>query len=301
MPRLSPISAKAIDRLRSYKSPETIWPEMPITRKAAVLILLFADPNGELRVVITMRASTLSSYSGQAALPGGKAEEGETAFECARREASEEIGLPRRASALPRPFKVEHLCEMATNLSKNALLVRPCVAFLHSYDPETGEDANVAEKLLPRLDAREVAAVFSAPFRNFLYMEDLPDQPNLPGKPSDWYKGSWTDWHQSQWRMHNFFVPVTNQIVSKPKISEDQKVAASHLDKYSRYRVFGMTARILVDAARFAYDQEPTFEHNSHFGDEDMIVRLRKLGFLGEIRKPSDELSKEDLVKAANL
>ncbi|EXJ69122.1 uncharacterized protein A1O5_08057 [Cladophialophora psammophila CBS 110553] len=274
---------------------------MPLSRKAAVLILLFADPYGELRVVITMRASSLSSYSGQAALPGGKAEEGETAFECARREASEEIGLPRRASALPPPFRVEHLCTMPTNLAKTELTVVPCVAFLHSYDPETGQDANVGEKLLPRLDAREVAAVFSAPFRNFLYMEDLPGQPNLPGKPSDWYKGSWTDWHQSRWRMHNFFVPVTNQIVSKPKRSEGQKVAASHLDKYSRYRVFGMTARILVDAARYAYDQEPTFEHNSHFGDEDMIVRLRKIGRLGDIRKPGDELTKEDLVKAANL
>ncbi|KIW91922.1 uncharacterized protein Z519_07892 [Cladophialophora bantiana CBS 173.52] len=301
MPRLSPISAKAIDRLRSYKAPDTVWPTMPLSRKAAVLILLFADPNGELRVVITMRASNLSSYSGQAALPGGKAEEGETAFECARREASEEIGLPRRASALPPPFRVEHLCTMPTNLAKTELTVVPCVAFLHSYDPETGQDANVGEKLLPRLDAREVAAVFSAPFRNFLYMEDLPGQPNLPGKPSDWYKGSWTDWHQSRWRMHNFFVPVTNQIVSKPKRSEGQKAAASHLDKYSRYRVFGMTARILVDAARYAYDQEPTFEHNSHFGDEDMIVRLLKIGRLGDVRKPGDELTKEDLVKAANL
>ena len=81
-----------------------------------MLILLFADPSGELRVVITMRASTLSSYSGQAALPGGKAEEGETPFECARREASEEIGLSRRA--LPPPFKVEELSEMPTNLAK---------------------------------------------------------------------------------------------------------------------------------------------------------------------------------------
>jgi hypothetical protein len=50
-------------------------------------------------------------------------------------------------------------------VAKTELVVRPCVAFLHSYDPETGEDANVAERLLPRLDAREVAAVFSAPFR----------------------------------------------------------------------------------------------------------------------------------------
>lgn len=265
------------------------------------MILLFADANGELRVVITMRASTLSSYSGHAALPGGKAEEGETAFETARREASEEIGLPRRASAMPPPFRVEHLCEMPTNLAKTELVVRPCVAFLHSYDPETGLDASVAEKLLPRLDAREVAAVFSAPFKNFLHMEDLPDQEQLPGKPSDWYKGSWTDWHQSRWRMHNFFVPVTNQIVSKPKISEGQKVTANRFDKYSRYRVFGMTARILVDAARYAYNQEPTFEHNSHFGDEDMIVRLRKVGRLGVVRRSTDELTKEDLAKAANL
>jgi len=66
-----------------------------------------------------MRASTLKSYSGQAALPGGKAEPGETAFEVARREASEEIGLPRRESALPSPFRVEHLCEMPTNLAKS--------------------------------------------------------------------------------------------------------------------------------------------------------------------------------------
>ena len=97
--------------------------------------------------------------------------------------------------------------------------------------------------------------------------------------------------------MHNFFVPITNQIVSKPKDSE----AASDLDQYTLFRVFGMTARILVDAARCAYDQQPSFQHNSHFGDEEMIVRLRRLGRLGAIRKPSDELTKEDLVKAANL
>ncbi|KAJ4547064.1 8-oxo-dGTP diphosphatase [Exophiala dermatitidis] len=302
MPPLSPESLqKAVERLRAYRPPESAWDSMPLSRKAAVLILLFADDKGGLRVVITMRATTLSSYSGQAALPGGKAEPGETAFEAARREASEEIGLPRRDGALPPPFKVEHLCEMPTNLAKTELVVRPCVALLHSYDPETGLDANVAEKLLPRLDAREVAAVFSAPFKNFLYKEDLPDQPNLPGKPSDWYKGAWTDWHQSRWRMHNFFVPVTNQIVSKPKKNEGQKAVASHLDQFERYRVFGMTARILVDAARYAYDQEPEFEHNSHFGDEDMIVRLRKIGRLGDIRRPGDELTKEDLAAAAKL
>lgn len=274
---------------------------MPLSRRAAVLILLFADAKGDLRVVITMRAATLSSYSGQAALPGGRADEGEEAFQTARREASEEIGLSPIGTQLPPPFKIEHLCEMPTNLAKTELVVRPCVAFIHSHDPETGLDASVADKLLPVLDAREVAAVFSAPFRNFLHNEDLPSQEKLPGQPRNWYKGMWTDWHQSRWRMHNFFVPVTNQTVAKPKKTEGQKQAADHLASLDRYRVFGMTARILVDAARYAYNQEPTFEHNSHFGDEDMIVRLRRIGRLGEYRKSTDELSKEDLAKAASL
>ncbi|ETN42912.1 uncharacterized protein HMPREF1541_02070 [Cyphellophora europaea CBS 101466] len=273
---------------------------MPLSRRAAVLILLFADSKGDLRVVVTMRAATLSSYSGQAALPGGKSEDGETAFETARREASEEIGLSPIGANLPPPFRIEHLCEMPTNLAKTELVVRPCVAFIHSHDPETGLDASVADKLLPVLDAREVAAVFSAPFKNFLYAEDLPSEGG-PGNPRNWYKGMWTDWHQSRWRMHNFFVPVTNQIVAKPKKTEGQKQAADHLEALERYRVFGMTARILVDAARYAYEQEPTFEHNSHFGDEDMIGRLRRIGRLGDLRKPTDELTKEDLAKAASL
>jgi 8-oxo-dGTP pyrophosphatase MutT (NUDIX family) len=292
---------KALDRLRQYKAPPTAWGDMPLSRRAAVLILLFADAKGDLRVVITIRAATLSSYSGQAALPGGKSEDGEEAFQTARREASEEIGLSPIGASLPPPFRIEHLCEMPTNLAKTELVVRPCVAFIHSHDPETGLDASVADKLLPVLDAREVAAVFSAPFQNFLYREDLPSQDNLPGRPRNWYKGMWTDWHQSRWRMHNFFVPVTNQLVAKPKKTEGQRQAADHLESLERYRVFGMTARILVDAARYAYNQEPTFEHNSHFGDEDMIVRLRKIGRLGDLRKPTDELTKEDLAKAASL
>jgi peroxisomal coenzyme A diphosphatase NUDT7 len=292
---------QVLARLRGYIPPTTSWASMPLSRRAAVLILLFADPCGSLRVVLTMRSSTLRSYSGQAALPGGKAEEGETAFMTARREAAEEIGLPMQDSKLPPPFKVEHLCELPTNLAKTELAVRPCVAFLHSHDERTAQDANVADTLIPRLDAKEVAAVFSAPFHNFLSSEDDTEQSNLPGKPSDWYEGQWTDWHQSRWRMHNFFVPVTNQNVTIPKRTAGQKIAADHLQTLQRYRVFGMTARILVDAARLAYSREPNFEHNSHFGDEDMIVRLRRIGRLGALKRPGDELTKDDIKRAANL
>lgn len=52
---------EAIDRLRNYVPPPTAYSQVPLSRRAAVLILLYADPNGNLRVVITMRAKTLSS------------------------------------------------------------------------------------------------------------------------------------------------------------------------------------------------------------------------------------------------
>jgi coenzyme A diphosphatase NUDT7 len=134
----------------------------------------------------------------------GKADSiSETAFETARREAYEEIGLPNKDSDLPQPFRVEHLCELPTNLARTELGVRPCVALLHAYDESTGKSADPEVSLIPRLDAKEVAAVFTASFHNFLMERDEPrgeDDTNLPGSPSDWYEGAWTEWHESMWR-----------------------------------------------------------------------------------------------------
>lgn len=65
----------AINRLRAYKPPPfPLWDTLPIRMRAAVLILLYADRWGDLRVVITMRAASLRNFSGHAALPGGKAD-----------------------------------------------------------------------------------------------------------------------------------------------------------------------------------------------------------------------------------
>ncbi|KAK2758791.1 hypothetical protein FQN54_003483 [Arachnomyces sp. PD_36] len=312
MAPLSPASAKAIDRLRGYVPPPTSYTSVPLSRQAAVLILLFADRRGDLRVVLTLRSNTLKSYPGQSALPGGKADSvSETAFDTARREAHEEIGLPNKDSELPRPFRVEHLCELPANLARTELVVRPCVALLHAYDEATGKSADPEVSLIPRLDAKEVAAVFTAPFHNFLMEKDEPlgeSDGELPGKPSDWYEGTWTEWHQSMWRMHHFFVPITNQTVSKPKHKNnpEQESTVDRLQEeessgdLKRYRVFGMTARILVDAARVAYGQEPDFEHNSHFGDEDMIQRLKAIGRLSPIRKSGDQLTADVMQKAAS-
>lgn len=246
---------------------------------------------------------------------------------------------------------------MPANLAWTELAVRPCVALLHSYDEKTGVNEDPEVSLIPRLDAREVAAVFTAPFHNFLKQED---EANVEAGPGEWYSGAWTEWHQSNWRskfvhlsfmfshecfhmtrcngsafvafilflnpyrtsdstnnipVHQFFVPVRDKSVTKPKPrnqTPSQKHAVDKLsqDEYerekagqstTRFRVHGMTARMLVDAARVAYAEEPEFEHNSDFGDEEMITRLMRMGRLSAVRKPGDKLTREDMQRAAKL
>jgi 8-oxo-dGTP pyrophosphatase MutT (NUDIX family) len=276
-----------------------------------------------------MRSASLRNYAGQAALPGGKADSlSETPWDTARREAYEEIGLPVDDSKL-KGFKVEHLCELPANLAKTELGVRPCVAYL---SPTSGSNtasssttgSEVEDRLIPRLDPKEVAAVFTAPFHAFLKKDwsgpgPAPIQKN--GKPEKWYRGSWTDWHESRWRMHNFYIPKPppsspemrrNAANSQPQAKssehgsgmpegDDPRPEPSALDDLTTFRVFGMTARILVDAARVAYGEEPEFEHNSHFGDEEMIGRLLKMGRLSEVRKKGEVLTKDVLREASKM
>lgn len=173
---------------------------------------------------------------------------------------------------------------------------------------------------MPRLDAKEVAAVFSAPLHSFLLARDrdpLPGEKPLP--EGHWYDGSWTRWHGKPWRLHYFHVPVNDQRVVRPRDS-GQSALADRLDgggggapatkegtaavKVSRegagketgdeeeevldeqrFLVWGMTGRILVDVARVAYDTGPEFEYNEHYGDEDIIVKLQDDGLLGEKKR----------------
>ncbi len=275
----------------------------------------------------------------------GKADSlAESAFQTARREAFEEIGLPLSDAKLPAPFKIEHLCQLPANLARTELGVRPCVAFL-STEPCASDPArptpSTEETLIPRLDAKEVEAVFTAPFHNFLRAADEISASASPeagaeaaGFPAEWYRGTWTNWHESRWRMHNFYVPIAGRTVRRPEQRPPQSTSTSAssaqfdaaaattstvrssllpyrdhtlaseedpLAGKSRLRVFGMTARILVDAARIAYGEEPEFEHNAHFGDEDMIARLLRMGRLGAVRKEGDEVTKEDLMAAAKI
>lgn len=78
------------------------------------------------------------------------------------------------------------------------MVVRPCVALLHSYDPHSGLNADPEVSLIPILDAREVEAVFTAPFKDFL-SESVE-------KGHEWYRGAWGMWHNSQWRSKSIFI-----------------------------------------------------------------------------------------------
>ncbi|KAI1760954.1 NUDIX hydrolase domain-like protein [Hypoxylon sp. FL1150] len=291
MAPLNAVSAAAIARLRAYKPPPfPTWDRLPVSRRAAVLILLFADRRGDLRVVITMRAASLRNFSGHAAFPGGKADSlAESPYQIARREAWEEIGLPMDDAKIPKPFRIEPLCCLPCSLAKTEMAVRPCVAFLHADDVPGRPKAMVDESMIPRLDAKEVAAVFSGPFHNFLKAKDEPREgETIP--PGEWYDGYWNRWHDRPWRVHNFHVPVNNQKVTKPKTRDGGQAAlADELDEeedtIQRFLVWGLTGRMLVDAARIAYDEEPEFEHNDHYGDEAIIDGLETKGRLPEKKK----------------
>lgn len=61
--------------------------------RAAVAVTLVGNDDGEAAFIITQRPFTLRRHAGQWALPGGRADEGESITETALRELHEEVGL----------------------------------------------------------------------------------------------------------------------------------------------------------------------------------------------------------------
>ncbi|GAB4827048.1 Nudix hydrolase 15, mitochondrial [Ancistrocladus abbreviatus] len=104
--------------------------------RAAVLICIFEGDDGDLRVILTKRASTLSSHSGEVALPGGKTDQDDADdVATALREAQEEIGLDPslvHVAAVLQPFVMKHgmtvVPVIGLLLDKNAFLPHPNAA-----------------------------------------------------------------------------------------------------------------------------------------------------------------------------
>ncbi|KAL5614725.1 hypothetical protein BROUX41_004820 [Berkeleyomyces rouxiae] len=312
---MAPLSRKslaAVARLRQYNPPAfPLWNQLPASRRAAVLILLYPDRMGDLRVVLTMRASGMRNFGGHAAFPGGKADttsESPYTDEIARREAWEEIGLPETNNLLPKGYNIEFLCHLPHSLARTDVVVRPCVALLDRCPPppassstaavarslSTASQAAVADALRPTPSAGEVAAVFSGPFHNFLSPSDEAPSPALPLgarlPPGPWYEGGWAEHATGEpWRIHNFYVPINNQRVTKPapmpvpsmqKWRETVRRPEVLEEHRGRYRVWGFTAKILVEAARVAYAEQPhcDLEAADHLGDEALAIEAAGMG-----------------------
>lgn len=106
---------------------------------AAVLIGLVEREAG-LNVLLTRRADTLRSHTGQVALPGGRQDPGERPWETALREAHEEVGLePRYVNlvGLSTPYQ-----------TGSGYLITPVVGFVRpgfSLEPNPHEVADIFE------------------------------------------------------------------------------------------------------------------------------------------------------------
>ncbi|KAK9479277.1 NUDIX hydrolase domain-like protein [Lipomyces japonicus] len=273
---LSKVSTQCLQRLRQYKPGPSVWNSLPLSRRAAVLVLLFPDAGGGLRIVLTMRGALLSSFSGHVAFPGGKADfETETEFAVARREAEEEIGLPRVFGS--KKYVIEELASMPTHLARNFLCVRPCVAFVRHADASDHSGINLRDLL--QIDENEanveVGAVFSGPFERFLHND------------KGWYDGQWVDWYGLQWRQHRFTVNKSQDDIIPARFVNNNNVASS-FDKLKAFTVWGLTARVLVDVARLGYGREPEMEYSKKDGDELLITKMIEAGMLGPNRTKQD-------------
>ena len=124
--------------------------ELPLGTEtaASVLVALFFDAEGELRVWLLRKIDTLRRHAGQVALPGGKRDPADvTPLDTALREAEEEIGLPRA--------DCDFIGDFDDYFTTTGYVVWPHVAFV---DPS----------FEPVADPQEVARVFSAVLARFL-------------------------------------------------------------------------------------------------------------------------------------
>ncbi len=112
-------------------------------KRAAVCVILIDDGAGAAALVLTLRAKHLSAHSGQYALPGGRADAGESAVDAALREAREEIGLE-----LPPEAVLGRLDDYPT---RSGYLITPIVAWAPEDAQMRANPAEVAEIYRVRL------------------------------------------------------------------------------------------------------------------------------------------------------
>lgn len=104
-------------------------------RRAAVLVPITADRQGQLQLILTLRSRQLRHHAGQVSFPGGSVDHSDRDFvHTALREAEEEIGL--------KPEQVEILGQLSEAPLPSGFLVTPIVGLIEELPilvPEPGE------------------------------------------------------------------------------------------------------------------------------------------------------------------
>lgn len=137
---------------------------------AAVLVPVYEDAAGELRVVLTKRRPDLRRHAGEISFPGGRRDsEDATLMDTALREAEEEIGLPRADLAVV--GALERTSTFATNYA-----IHPFVALLagepdgRSWQASEREVESVLEPSL--VSVREARGRTTIERRGFVFETD---------------------------------------------------------------------------------------------------------------------------------
>lgn len=143
-------------------NPLVLAPERQLP-EAAVLMPITRSENPEL--VLTLRASGLSTHSGEVAFPGGRRDPEDLSLaQTALREAHEEVGLP--------PGLVEMVGPLSPLISRYGMRVTPFVGIVPDFVEYQPNDA-------------EIAAVFQVPLSFF--REDVRELTHR----IDYYGRSW--------------------------------------------------------------------------------------------------------------